>query len=49
MSQKKTDLSAAALGFFGGAIVLALILFGISRMTSQKYEKEAAAAEHKAP
>ena len=49
MTQKKSDLSAAALGFFGGAIVLALVLFGISRMTTQKYEKEAAAAEHKAP
>lgn len=47
---RRSDFPAAALGFFGGAVVLALVLFTISRMTTHKYEqREAAAVEHKQP
>ena len=49
MSQKKSDFAAASFGFFFGAIILASVLFGISRMTASKYEKAEAAAEHKTP
>ena len=42
---RRSDFPIAALGFFGGAIVLALILAGISRLTTQKYEKRAAAEQ----
>ena len=50
MSEKKSDFLPASIGFFGGAIILALILFGISMATTSKYKaKEAATAEHKTP
>jgi hypothetical protein len=49
----KSDLPAAALGFFGGAIVVALILFGVSRWTTGRFASHeapaAAGAEHKSP
>ena len=50
---KKSDFPSAALGFFGGAVVLALILYGVSVWTSGKFEAHepgaAPAAEHKTP
>jgi hypothetical protein len=36
MSQK-SDFPAAAVGFFGGVILVAAILFGISRWTSAQF------------
>jgi hypothetical protein len=52
MSEKKSDFGTAALGFFGGAIVIGLWLFGVSKFTTSKYEgehaeKAAPSAEHK--
>jgi hypothetical protein len=44
---KKSDFPVAALGFFGGAIVLALVLFSISRATSAKYDRQETAAQQK--
>lgn len=37
----------AALGFFGGAILLALVLFSISRLTSAKYDRQETATQQK--
>jgi hypothetical protein len=51
MTEKKSDFPTAALGFFGGAIVIGLWLFGVSKYTDTKFaghsEKPAAEAEHK--
>jgi hypothetical protein len=39
---KPSDLPAAAVGFFGGAILVGLILFAVSRWTTSKFEGHAA-------
>jgi hypothetical protein len=44
---RKSDFPAAALGFFGGAIVLALVLFSISRATSSQYARQETATQQK--
>jgi hypothetical protein len=41
---RTSDFPAAAIGFFGGAILVALILFGVSRWTTSKFEGNAPAA-----
>jgi len=41
---KPSDFPAAAIGFFGGAVLVALILFGISRWTTSRFESHAPAA-----
>jgi hypothetical protein len=54
MTTKKSDFGSAALGFFGGAIVLAAILYGVSVWTSGQFAAHEGggatpAAEHKSP
>jgi hypothetical protein len=47
-----SDKSTATIGFFGGAIVVALILLGVSLMTTSNFHKKhgaAPAAEHRGP
>lgn len=47
-----SDKTTATIGFFGGAIVVALILLGVSLMTTSNFKAKhgpAAAAEHKSP
>ncbi|HKS05515.1 MAG TPA: hypothetical protein VJR92_04305 [Gemmatimonadaceae bacterium] len=54
MTTKKSDFGAAALGFFGGAVVLAAILYGVSVWTTSRFAAHEGtgatpAAEHKSP
>jgi hypothetical protein len=44
---RKSDFPTAALGFFGGAIVIAAWLFFVSHQTTKKFEAREKAAEHK--
>jgi hypothetical protein len=44
----KSDFTPAAIGFFGGAIILAVLVFTISRMTTAKFESHKAEAGQEA-
>jgi hypothetical protein len=46
-----SDRNTATMAFFGGAIVVALILFGVSRWTTSRFESHSAApaAAHQSP
>lgn len=49
-AEKKSDFPAAALGFFGGAVLVGLWLFAVSKWTDTRFEGHGtapAAAEHK--
>jgi hypothetical protein len=51
-AEKRSDFPAAAVGFFGGAILVGVWLFAISKWTTSRFESHeaapaAAGAEHK--
>ncbi len=43
-AEKKSDFPAAAIGFFGGAILVGLWLFAVSKWTTSRFAGEHAAA-----